>query len=1209
MKTSGTTTLEESAGYLCQTYFGNNTQGSYTINNCINNGNINILSTAETGCGGIIGGFAFYDSSANIVVTVTNCENRGTINSITGGGIFGWYAFRISQCLIIVSDCVNTGPIGLAAGGIFGGYSIGYYYPDKSSVKNCTNQGEIRGESSGGIFGYGGLSNSASVSTSAIFYIENCVNNGAITSTKCGGIMAEAKATTVSIENIIFRDCVNHGDVSTDSGGIAYSVSCVTVSFQNCYSDGKNSGGGILNNQYVPNQINIHNCYTLEGNLYNASNTIIVTNCYIANGAWNSESAMTNQLDYTTDKVWVYDKDDNNITNTSKPFLLESFFPTYDVVGVPLSPELSIQPISDKQVGDADFELVPLFYNKTFRDPNAKITFDGYNSIITITNKTVHINSAGTTTITGYLEGNLFYNEAVSNTVPLTIKSVTDIVFDPIPTKTYGDIPFQLVASSNNTDIPTPAITYSCDPLSSVASVTSTGVVTINGVGEVLITAHQEASDNFTSADEISTLTVLNANTITFKDITATVGQSPITLTASSTNINGPIITYQTSNPAVGSVDGSTLTIGIKGTATITATQQADLNYADAKKSITLTVLDASTLTLSDIIATVGTNYPVSPTGGNGTSIYYAIDDTDIATVSPTNSSNGTIITPLAQGTTTITLTQGDTSTMEGKIMMVNLKVLSKNTLTLLSPPSSVYIGSTTPLSTTTPSDAAIEYTSIPGYVSFMSPTLTGVTMLANKAGTTNISVNQPENDNYGPGEDSFSLTVLLKNPNLVFDSPKTSAFIGQTFQVNASSDNQNTIYYSSSNTTIATVMGKTVTAIGVGTTSIIASQAETETYDEAETSYVLTTSNGNLLYDITSGDAIVIGADYPIQNVIIPSTTNIGGNEYTVVGIADGAFFNKPETLSGTIEFPTTLTSIGASAFRDCALTGYLSLPHSVDSIGASAFRGCGFSGMLVLPPNLTILEEYVFAECSFTSMSPPTQLTSIGARAFYNLPLFVYDFTQCEQLAYIDPTAFDEYNQNFLDINVYVTQFTYDRLRFAEFPTYVKFHTGVPVSNICFIAGTKVQTDQGIFPIESLTRKHTLRGQSITLTKTKHDDPYMVKIQAYAFTDAPTQDTYMSMNHRVYFNHDRVKARDLVNGNTVSLVDYHGEPLYNVLVKAHTSMLVHGMRVETLDPTSPIALVYTSRLPPLQRVKIIQKLNTQENYEETVMYLKRMQ
>jgi hypothetical protein len=481
--------------------------------------------------------------------------------------------------------------------------------------------------------------------------------------------------------------------------------------------------------------------------------------------------------------------------------------------------------------------------------------------------------------------------------------------------------------------------------------------------------------------------------------------------------------------------------------------------------------------------------------------------------------------------------------------------------------------------------------------------------MHADKAGSTMISVNQSANDQYGPGEDSFSLTILLNDPNLVFDSPKTSAFIGQTFEVNASSENQDTVYYSSSNTTIATVMGNTVTAVGLGTTYIIARQTITEIYEEAETSYVLTTSNGNLLYDITSGDAIVIGLDYSIQNVIIPSTKIIEVNVYTVIGIAEDAFYNKPETLSGTIEFPPTLTFIGASAFQGCAMTGYLTLPDSLTSIGKSAFLGCGFEGTLTLPPLLTVLEDGVFDRCSFTSLAPPTNLRSIGAYAFYNNPMFVYDFTQCEQLAYIDPTAFNTERFNFLDINVYVTGFTYDRIKNFPFPKYVKLHTGVPVTNICFLAGTLVQTDQGHLPIETLTRKNTLRGQPITLTKTMHNDPYLVKIQAYAFTDTPTQDTYMSMNHRVYFNQDRVKARDLVNGESISLVDYHGQPLYNVLVKSHTSMRVHGLRVETLDPTSAIALVYTSRLPPIQRVKLIQKLNSQENYEETVTYLKRNQ
>ena len=374
----------------------------------------------------------------------------------------------------------------------------------------------------------------------------------------------------------------------------------------------------------------------------------------------------------------------------------------------------------------------------------------------------------------------------------------------------------------------------------------------------------------------------------------------------------------------------------------------------------------------------------------------------------------------------------------------------------------------------------------------------------------------------------------------------------------------------------IITLLTNTATTINI-------SQAANDNYGPSNViPYLL---NPNLIVesiDDVHKLACVTGVYGTVQDLVIPSKATIDGIEYTVVAIADDVFVDK---LSGTITFPSTLTSIGASAFRGCALTG-----------------------MLILPPNLTVLNDYVFAECDFTSMAPPTQLTHIGARAFYNLPLFVYDFTQCESLSYIDPSAFDEYNQSFLDINVYVSRFTYERIRNFPFPPYVKLHTGVPVSNICFVAGTLVKIDQGIFPIESLTRKHTLRGQPITLTKTKHDDPYLVKIQAYAFDQFPTHDTYMSMNHRVYFN-DRVKARDLVNGVTVTLVDYHGEPLYNVLVKAHTSMLVHGMLVETLDPTSPIALLYTSKLSPNQKNQLIEKLNRQTEYEDIVIHLKRNQ
>ena len=198
----------------------------------------------------------------------------------------------------------------------------------------------------------------------------------------------------------------------------------------------------------------------------------------------------------------------------------------------------------------------------------------------------------------------------------------------------------------------------------------------------------------------------------------------------------------------------------------------------------------------------------------------------------------------------------------------------------------------------------------------------------------------------------------------------------------------------------------------------------------------------------------------------------------HPVTGISNSAFYQTEFTLSGTLTFADSIVFIGDEAFKYCSeLSGYLSLPPSITSIGKSAFLGCGFEGTLTLPPLLEVLEEGVFDRCSFTSLVPPTNLRSIGAYAFYDNPMFVYDFTLCEQLAYIDPSAFNMSGRyEFLDVNVYVTAFTYERIRNFPFPKYVKLHTGVPVSNICFVAGTLVKTDQGKLPIQSLTRKNTV-------------------------------------------------------------------------------------------------------------------------------------
>ena len=774
---------------------------------------------------------------------------------------------------------------------------------------------------------------------------------------------------------------------------------------------------------------------------------------------------------------------------------------------------------------------------------------------------------------------------------------------NPTTAKVFEKVVLTTTSSSNGT------ITYDYDStkvtigevttpvLGADGKYTTTATATVNGTGLITLTATRDETEQYSATTTLLSIMASLADTpltLTSSETTANVSDKVVLTTTSSSN---GTITYdydstkvtigEVTTPVLGA-DGkytttATATVNGIGTITITATREENDQYSATSNSIyIMSTIDNIVYTLD----TSGTFYTVTDYTPGLTDILIQ----DYIGGIPVREIAFDVFgeyRPDADGTYVLSIPTTVTTIRESAFNFLGDDFGPS--------PQIVYTGSIDFQNTITIEINAFQGSNISGDLNLSSAT----------------SIGEAAFVEWGTG--TLTLSPLLNTINVAtFKSSKLTAFSAlsstnlTSIQSEAFVDCTITTYNFYNCTSLSSIDQLAFGQIYIPTFDIDVYVCPF-TYDQL----VITSFPANvhihvgpLTYDTSGGSAIVTGLLTSLENFEILSPYQT----YVVTGIADNAFYQKPFTLSGTITFPTTLTSIGSSAFQGCALTGALNLPVSIETIGASAFRGCGFSGMLILPPSLTELKEYVFAECYFTSMAPPTQLISIGARAFYNLPLFVYDFTQCEQLEYIDPSAFDEYNQNFLDINVYVTGFTYERIRNFPFPSYVKLHTGVPVSNICFVAGTLVKIDQGIFPIETLTRKHTLRGQPITLTKTKHDDPYLVKIQAYAFDHFPTQDTYMSLNHRIYFN-DRVKARDLVNGDTVTLVDYHGEPLYNVLVKAHTSMLVHGMLVETLDPTSAIALLYTSKLSPNQKNRLIEKMNRQTEYEDIVIHLKRNQ
>ena len=112
------------------------------------------------------------------------------------------------------------------------------------------------------------------------------------------------------------------------------------------------------------------------------------------------------------------------------------------------------------------------------------------------------------------------------------------------------------------------------------------------------------------------------------------------------------------------------------------------------------------------------------------------------------------------------------------------------------------------------------------------------------------------------------------------------------------------------------------------------------------------------------------------------------------VAEIADGAFsslhqFNRDGMFNGTLTLPSTLKTIGASAFSYTDFSGELLIPDGVTSIGANAFKECdGFGGTLSLPDSVKTVGEWAFYLCKgFTGLKLSASLTKIEERSFAHM------------------------------------------------------------------------------------------------------------------------------------------------------------------------------------------------------------------------------
>ena len=131
-----------------------------------------------------------------------------------------------------------------------------------------------------------------------------------------------------------------------------------------------------------------------------------------------------------------------------------------------------------------------------------------------------------------------------------------------------------------------------------------------------------------------------------------------------------------------------------------------------------------------------------------------------------------------------------------------------------------------------------------------------------------------------------------------------------------------------------------------------------------------------------------------PVENVLLEGVKYVGNNSFentylstfdfsSVEEIGIAAFKNTP--LSGEIEFPTTLRTIGASAFEHTHITKVV-INAGITTIGKNAFRGTRMLREANIPPTIIMVPSGLFESSALELIQTHDNIHSIGKRAFAN-------------------------------------------------------------------------------------------------------------------------------------------------------------------------------------------------------------------------------
>lgn len=316
-------------------------------------------------------------------------------------------------------------------------------------------------------------------------------------------------------------------------------------------------------------------------------------------------------------------------------------------------------------------------------------------------------------------------------------------------------------------------------------------------------------------------------------------------------------------NIYVGNIAVSTEKIGSKGTNSFDINKQyqvagtiytlqvsaanAQITYIKIyKRAVDLT---ATTLTLSAIptepIAINGTfsSTPTLKAGEkplSGKTITWSSDNEKVATV---DAATGTV-TGVGLGKAKITATFAGDNVYETSTASYEIKVKGAPELSFPETSYNIFANApfTAPVLTKSPADVVVTYSSSDDKVATVDASTGKVSIVG--AGTAKITATSQVTDVYEVASASYDLVVTKFTPELSFPQTSYTIKMGDAFAPKLEGLPEGvTPAYTSSNEEVATVDAATgeVKIVGVGTTTITVTSPETDIYEGATASYVLT--------------------------------------------------------------------------------------------------------------------------------------------------------------------------------------------------------------------------------------------------------------------------------------------------------------------------------------------------------------------------------